>query len=218
MKRDLSGFNGYEVVTIAIALLSGATRRVHTEEIAERAAQLAPEKFSWQMEKYRQRDWPDKFLVKCALVDAKKAKYGQLVDGQSDADLSKDGWRLTSAGAEWFEELPVDLKQESDKQETTGLPRREAKRFVSRVTKEPLYRRYLKEGSLQSANSYELTDLLNTSPDASVQIIVTKFQRLLVSAQLAGDEAVLRFLEECICTFPALLGEFAPEDRREVGE
>ena len=53
MKRDLSELANYQIATIALALLSGASRKVHTEEIAERVMELAAEKFGWQVEKYR---------------------------------------------------------------------------------------------------------------------------------------------------------------------
>jgi len=54
-----------------------------------------------------------------------------------------------------------------------------------------------------------LTDMLNTSPDAPQSIVVKKFRRLRSTAELVGDEEVLRFLDTCVTTFPELLSDEA---------
>jgi cell division septum initiation protein DivIVA len=49
--------------------------------------------------------------------------------------------------------------------------------------------------------------MLNTSPDAPKEIVSMKFTGLRSSAELVGDEEVLRFLDACAQAFPGLLTE-----------
>jgi len=76
-----------ELVTIALYLLGGDTKSQDTEDIAIKAAEIAPGKFSWK--KYREHI--DQELVRAALKNAKiELKY--IVGSQ------KEGWLLTPAG------------------------------------------------------------------------------------------------------------------------
>jgi hypothetical protein len=79
--------NQREIVTVALYHLGGATEAVDTEDIAVKAAELAPGKFSWR--KYR--DNIDQELVRVALKNARiEYKY---VSGSV-----KEGWMLAPAG------------------------------------------------------------------------------------------------------------------------
>ena len=91
-----------DVVVYALASLGGVHSTVHTEDIAAKCYKLAPSRFSWSLEKYRSCGWPDKYIVKTALEDAKKDKYGSLVEGAYALELAKDGWWLTPEGAVWM--------------------------------------------------------------------------------------------------------------------
>lgn len=91
-----------DMVVYALAVLGGAHSTIHSEDIAAKCYELAPSRFSWGMEKYKSRGWPDKYIVKTALEDAKKDKYGALAEGTYALELSKDGWRLTPKGAKWL--------------------------------------------------------------------------------------------------------------------
>ena len=217
MERELSDLPNYQLVTLALALLNGATKRVHTEEIAEQATKLSPDKFSWQLSKYRTRGWPDKYVVKTSLEDAQKAKHGRLVEGQYAVDLTRDGWRLTAAGAEWFQEVSVDLDSVGDTSREARLAPRESRRFVDRVKKELLFRLYVKEGSLKSASQYDFTDMLNTSPDADARVIATKLERLTATAHLVEDPTILEFLEACSQEYAALLGDSEQARQEDTG-
>jgi hypothetical protein len=81
-----------EVVTLAVFLLGGDQRAIDTEDVAVRAHQLAPGRFSW-------RKYPDQInleLVRVYLSDAKKADKGEMLIGSG-----RTGWRLTQRGLIW---------------------------------------------------------------------------------------------------------------------
>src|SRR5687767_12516037 len=90
-----------DIVVYALAILRGAERTVHSEDIAAKCYELAPSRFSWRLAAYRDKGWPDKYIVKTALEDAKK-EHSALVEGAYTLDTAKDGWRLTPKGASWF--------------------------------------------------------------------------------------------------------------------
>lgn len=81
-----------ELVTLAVYLLGGDASPIDTEDVAVKAYELAPTRFSWR--KYTEQINLE--LVRVSLSDAKKEKYGAIVDGPGER-----GWTLTSAGVEW---------------------------------------------------------------------------------------------------------------------
>lgn len=108
---DIGSFSNYQIVTIAIALLGGDSEFIDREDIAIRANELAPGKFSWR--KYPNRI--DLDAVGVALRDAKKAKNGELVVGSNTR-----GWMLSPHGFRWVStlgksenEVSAQLKEKS---------------------------------------------------------------------------------------------------------
>lgn len=84
-----------QLVTLAISELGGATQSVDIEDIAIRAYELAPEKFSWR--KYPERI--DLRVVQYGLKDAASNRKGEpLIKGSL-----KHGYMLTAVGLEWLE-------------------------------------------------------------------------------------------------------------------
>ena len=83
-----------EIVTLAVHLLGGAQRFIDTEDIAIKAFELAPLRFSW-------RKYPEQInleLVRVSLSDAKKPHKGTLLRGSG-----RKGWSLTANGNKWIE-------------------------------------------------------------------------------------------------------------------
>lgn len=77
-----------EIVTIAVYQLGGMTRPADTEDIAVRANELAPGRFTW-------RKYPEQISlqdVRFALENAKRAHCGYVLGD------SNEGWMLTEAG------------------------------------------------------------------------------------------------------------------------
>jgi hypothetical protein len=89
-----------QVVTVAVFFLGGADKFVDTEDVAVKAAQLAPGRFSWR--KYR--DQINLELVRVYLSDAKKTAHGALVEGSG-----RRGWTLTSAGLRFARKIAPSL-------------------------------------------------------------------------------------------------------------
>jgi hypothetical protein len=79
----------HEVVTLAVYLLGGERRPVDTEDVAKKANELAPGRFSWR--KYK--DQINLEVVRVYLSDAKKKTKGEYLIGSGNA-----GWSLSEAG------------------------------------------------------------------------------------------------------------------------
>lgn len=78
-----------EVLTVALYLLGGDRHFVSTEDIAVKANDLAPGRFTWR--KYK--DQINLELVRVYLSDLKKARNGVRVHGSGST-----GWMLTAVG------------------------------------------------------------------------------------------------------------------------
>jgi len=76
-----------ELVVYCLYVVGGATERVHTEDLALKCWELFPDSFSWT--KYP--NYPDKDIVRVALTDARKEKYGALVSGRIEGKASGTG-------------------------------------------------------------------------------------------------------------------------------
>lgn len=191
------------IVVYVLAVLGGAERTVYSEDIAAKCYELEPSRFCWRLEKYRERGWPDKYIAKTALEDAKKEEYGRLVEGSYALDLSRDGWRLTPSGGKWF----LDQRERVERSlglSLGSLPLRDAERFLRQFRAEPMFQRYFTNRSLDGLTRYDLTDFLSCAPDAPADVITRKFDRLRAMAELSRNQGVLEFLDACVRFFPEL--------------
>jgi hypothetical protein len=200
--RSPETITNVDVVVYAVAILGGAESRVFSEHVAAKCFELDPARFSWRLPEYRA--WPDKYVVKTALEDAKKDEYGFLVFGTYNLDPAKDGWRLTPNGAAWIRENTerLELQFKTRLPATTTKPQR---RILDDVRKDPLFRQFPRNRKLADVSPYVFTDMLNCSPDASADVIAMKFRRLLSPAQLAGDKDMIEFLTACAERFSELM-------------
>jgi len=81
--------SNHEIVTLAVYLLGGDSKRIDTEDIAVKANELAPGRFNWR--KYRDQISID--AVRKRLWDASRLQKGGYLLGSE-----RDGWALTPAG------------------------------------------------------------------------------------------------------------------------
>ncbi len=119
------------VVTFALFLAGGDQRAVDTEDIAVKANELAPGRFSW-------RKYPEQInleLVRVYLSDAKKPEKGAWLVGSG-----RNGWSLTPKGLSWAKKnsrqlLAKDLRRQRSQSKSGSLDenrwRRERKRILS---------------------------------------------------------------------------------------
>lgn len=199
----------------ALSLLGGAHQKVHTEHIAHKCLEIAPDRFKW--EHY---DYPDKELVRKALFHASEKKNGSLVVGRSGIEQrgkSRDGWQLTPAGAAWLRQNE-SLLRNSGESKSAVIPKKEAERFLKKIRSESAYLLFSVKRNLDDVSTYMFTDLLNCSPDAPVETIRIKFDRLLSIAELVNDRDVLGFLRSCEVRFGNLLVSAAAPDKNQKGE
>ena len=211
--KNTRALTNLDIAVYVLATLGGAKRTVYSEDIAARSYELAPSKFSWRQQIYREKGWPDKYVVKTALEDAKKPEYGGLVEGAYANDLSKDGWRLTPEGAKWFRhnrqriESAISVKQ-------PAIPRKDADRFKRWLGEEPLFKEFLKTRKVDAKSAYAFTDMLNCSPDASPEVVAVKFGRMRATAELVEDPDISEFVAACAASFP----RFSSSSKEETGK
>ncbi len=110
-----------EVVTVAVFLLGGTVRSVGTEDVAIKAHEIAPGRFTWK--KYKDRINLE--AVRKRLWDAKSDKKGRVLVEGSD----KDGWVLTPTGREFAEQY-VELSRSALPQ--TSSPTLRERQWASR--------------------------------------------------------------------------------------
>ncbi|GAH04277.1 unnamed protein product, partial [marine sediment metagenome] len=138
-------FTNREMVVYALYSLGGATKRFHTEDIALKCYELWPSAFSWT--KYPQ--YPDKDIVRVALTDARKEKYGYLLDGRSGQtrgqsnrtkrEKAADGWSLTDSGVHWSE---ANKQRFESAGPVTKKHRQKSMLFLRRVKKHKVFALY----------------------------------------------------------------------------
>lgn len=183
-------------------------KKVHTEEVAWEAFQIAKERFSWRLPKFRNKGFPDKTPVRFALEQAKKKENGSLVTGRAGGDINRpelEGWRFTPQGAEWMKKNEERISK-ALKQKAPDLPKLVADRFIRQLKNDPCFIAFKKGGNLNEISTYMFTDMLGCAPDASKEIIQQKFDHLLTTANLVKDKDILQFLKACAAKFTNLIG------------
>jgi len=192
-----------DITLFALYKLGGVSKKVHTEHIAWEAFKLVKERFSWSLSEYRQ--YPDKMPVLFALEQAKKEKYGRLVDGRAGKNVAGklDGWRFTPRGAVWIKENEARIaKSLKQKPLDTSV---QAKRFIKKIKQNPLYKHFREKKTLDNTSRYMFTDMLVCAPDAPRDIIKQKFNFILATAELIGDDEIITFLKVCEEKFASLM-------------
>jgi hypothetical protein len=99
--REQRGLSNHEIVTLAVYLLGGDTQHVDTEDVAVKANEIAPRRFTWR--KYA--DQINIENVRTFLSDAKKEKNGSYLRG-----AGKDGWLLTENGVAFAKSQVASLE------------------------------------------------------------------------------------------------------------
>lgn len=99
-QKSLTKISQRDVVVWAVYVLGGDQRRLDTEDVAVKAHELAPGRFSW-------RKYPEQInleLVRVFLSDAKSAEHGGFIAGSG-----RTGWSLTVEGLKWATALQTKI-------------------------------------------------------------------------------------------------------------
>jgi len=191
--RGTSDIPNRHLAVYGLFLLGGDTNYVHTEDIALKCFELFQHSFSWV--KYP--EYPDKDIVRIALCDARKEKYGGLVEGRAGrGPLVNDGWRLTAEGVEWIKEH----RQQVEGFAASGIVkehRQKILRDLKRVKDHTLYGEYLHHRDLFSPRIGNIAELMRCRVDAEEEIWEQRFQAIERKAQTAEQKEVVEFIGLC---------------------
>lgn len=179
-----------EIACVALFLLEGHERYIHTEDIAILCNKLAPGRFQWQ--RHPEQISLDK--VRHALNDGKKPAHGRLVMGSNAT-----GWMLTEAGLRHAsdradEVLASDQSGSPLPPKEAGRLRRERERLVASTAFQKAKGGDYDQLTLQDAESFFRVDdyvlgaarerrivrLLNTfAQDPDISPIATRLADIL---------------------------------------
>ena len=176
-----------EIVTFAVYLLGGLNKFVDTEDVAVKAFEIAPERFSWKK-------YPDQInleLVRVSLSDAKKPEKGEHLFGSG-----RRGWSLTVNGRDWISANPDLLERDLAFRES--VPRAgsvdviRASRESKRVRSTGAWEQW--EINKHSVTAAQAKEVFRIDSYTKPEMLDLKLHRLL---KLLGDEAILsEFLKE----------------------
>ncbi len=171
------------VATLALYILGGASARQNAEEVAVKCFGLAPQRFCWR----RYPQYPSEIRTRVALGDAKKARYGALVEGSSQRD-----WILTPAGVRWCQN---HLASDLGTHEAAGATQLtiSARRDLAELESHAQFRRF-QSGEMQPSQP-EVADAVGLLPDAPPDAVRRRIADLTAAAHAAGYEEVERYLE-----------------------
>lgn len=194
--------SNWEITVYILHTLGGGLRLIPTEDIARRCFEIAPDSFSWT--KYPQ--YPDKDVVRSALVDARKEKNGVLVrgragrgkgqSGRTNVGPAADGWSLTPEGARWISDNKARLADILKIREP-NTQRQENLRKLSRIRRHPLYKRFLEQPEGFVPSMGEMAELFRCRVDADQSTWDKRFNAVISQASIADDSKALKFINCC---------------------
>ena len=185
MTNDISQV---QVVTLAVFLEGGDQRAVDTEDVAVRANELAPGRFTW-------RKYPDQInleIVRVYLSDAKSAQNGGLIVGSG-----RTGWSLTSAGLKWAREASkrlrgVDLSRSRNEGAGGSVDERRWRRERTRLLATPAWKRWAKDPRTR-IDRKDAAEVFRIDSYAEGRMRTMKITRL--RSLFAEDAEVLPFID-----------------------
>lgn len=190
--------NNREVVVFAIAALGGESQFIHTEDVAIKCHELAPDAFSWT--KYTEH--PDLEVARRTLLNIRSEGLGALVEGRSGQGPRKkgtqaeDGWRLTEAGREW---ISVNGERVEAGLNSTALSdrRQRVRQQLRRIYLHPTWPAFKDNPNGFEPTIGDLAELMRVRVDAPSGVWAARFDELLGRATLIQDEALVDFTKRC---------------------
>ncbi|MFC2085775.1 hypothetical protein ACFLRO_01040 [Bacteroidota bacterium] len=190
-----------ELVVYVLGLLGGEFKRIHTEDIAIKCHELFPDSFSWS----RHPELPDKDIVRVALTDARKEKYGAIVEGRTGQNLGQtaktqrgktaDGWILTAAGVEWLRESDLSSRLSSGFE--LADHRQRVRKQLRRVFQHKLWMDFENDRDGFRPSIGDLADLFRCRVDAASETWDGRFEDLERKAHAVDRPELFQFVERC---------------------
>jgi hypothetical protein len=171
-------FANYELVVLATYLAGGQSAAVDTEDIAVKADELAPGRFSWR--KYKNQISIN--TVSKRLWDATKAERGAYLIGSE-----KTGWRLTKAGFDFAQRnmkdggpprIAVHRKSQSE--------RVSQNREIRRMTHEDAFLKFAK-GMTQDISKSDVERFFRLDDYVTGKLRTAKIERFKIIANNNQD-------------------------------
>jgi hypothetical protein len=188
----------------ALYRLGGAIDRVHTEDIALEAHKLFPDSFSWT----RHPKFPDKDIVRVALTDARKEKYGRLIDGRTgqykgqtiktSRKREADGWVLTEEGVSWVKENQARFENSN---KFPKAHRQKVMKEADRIRRHKLFADFLREPDHFEPDFGLMAELFRCRVDAQEVVWIKRFDTARRNASLAEGQDVVVFVDACELSF-----------------
>lgn len=139
--KEQKQFFNPQIVAIAAYLLGGKSKFIDIEDIALKAYELAPERFSWRTHP----DWIDLGTIRDACSDAKKEKSGSLLVG-----TPSKGYMVTAEGVDFAKKERRYLEgAKSKKERVSKQDRALASREKTRLMTTAAFEKYA-NGDIQS--------------------------------------------------------------------
>jgi len=203
--RKLDKLSDIDIVVFALYLLDGWQKRVHTEDIALKCYELAPNRFSWV--KYPQ--YPDLRTAYFALGDAKKQKYGALVKGESERKKtikSIGGWMLTASGIHWIKINTARIEKYLDRQTPIGA-RLPGDRKLKELLGSAAFKKFTGLGEQAEISHAEFAESLICTVNTGAEVLNDRLEQLYSIAEKLKREEVKNYVNFCRKKFELLLGE-----------
>ena len=192
----------WRVATYALHLLNGAAASVHTEDVALKCHELAPDLFSW----VRHEEYPDKDIVRSALMDARKEKNGALVKGRSGRGSGQaeaggrrrapDGWQLTEAGVKWIRDNEDALAEAIGEREPSKH-RLIERRKLGRITDHSLFQTFCSSPESFKPALADIAEVMRCRVDADEHVWRERLETFRNLAHKLDAQDVLEFLKRC---------------------
>jgi len=197
-----------DIVVYALYILGGWHERIHTEDIALKCFELAPSRFSWV--KYP--NYPDNHTAYLSLGDAKKQRYGSLVEGESERKKGKEtkgkprfgGWKLTVKGVEWLEKNKTRIESTLGKRATIGN-RLEADRKLRELIDSKGFRKFLRNQEKADISHAEFAESLVCTVNTPPETLKERLDQLESTAEILKKDEVKQYIHYCREKFSAVL-------------
>lgn len=185
----------WQVAVYALYLLGGAKQRIHTEDVALKAFELAPRQFCWR----KHPDLPDCDISRIALSDAAKVKNGAHVSMEGPSQ--REGmWFLTSQGVNWIK-ANEDTLSRIIKLPQERFPREYATRQLYSLTKHAAFVKFQSEKNCDGIEDYEFVESLRCTINSPTDTIKARLEEVRSLATQSEREDILEYLSACEAKF-----------------